>query len=123
VPFPILGFWNKGMNGINSLNSRNHRNKEVQMLLRGPQHLILKCGRLRSRVSLKKSHSIPKKVPLSYPKDHIFLPFLLYQDRRPASLSPSLISSSSLFFELEANYFNFLSFLCFPKASILPTDI
>jgi len=66
------------------------------MLRRVSQLLIPSGGRLRSRLCLQRYHSTPTKDSLSFPQDHIFLPSFLYQDRRPASFSPFLFSSSSL---------------------------
>jgi len=47
VLFTTLGFCNKEMNDINSLNFRNHKKREVEMLLRDSQLMILICGRFR----------------------------------------------------------------------------
>jgi len=66
------------------------------MLLRVSKLMIPLCIRRRSRLSLQRYYSSPTKDSLNFPKDHVFLPYFLYQDRRSASFSPFPISSSSL---------------------------
>jgi len=93
VPFTTLGFWNKEMNDINSLTSRKQKNREVQILLRGSRLLIPIFGRLKSRLSLQRYHSTPKKDSLSFPeKTHISSLFFI-----PRQKGSFLLPISNLF--------------------------